>query len=289
MRRLLLALLLAVPPGISPAAADATRPVSLPGAFEFLLPLAEGEDYRVMVWRPPGEPPADGWPAIVALDADRTFLALADLVRSQSRNPDATGVLPMVVVGIEAAKDAKDRRARDFTPSGGGNPAEGGAEAFRGFLETVVKPTVGRVAPLDPKRQALFGHSYGGLFALWSATAHPGDYALHAAASPSLWWNGAALMAADLAPLAAAKSAVLVTVAEYDQADDPLTERPGHGEKLAARRMVDNARAFAARLKAAGVPTYTAEFAGETHGSTVPAAAARTARVASHVFRSWSR
>lgn len=289
MHRPLLTLLLALAPGISPAAADATRPVSLPGAFEFLLPIAEGEDYRVLVWRPPGEPPAEGWPAILALDADRTFLTLADLVRSQSRNPEATGVRPMVVVGIEAAKDARDRRARDFTPPGGANAAEGGAEAFRAFLETAVKPTVNRVAPLDPKRQALFGHSYGGLFALWAATAHPGDYALYAAASPSLWWNREATMGADLAAIARARPAVLVTVAEYDQADDPLTDRPGHAEKLAERRMVDNARAFAARLADAGVPTFTAEFAGETHGSTVPAAAARAARVASFVFRSPSR
>lgn len=289
MRRFLLALLLALPPGISPAAADATRPVSLPGAFEFLLPLAEGEDYRVMVWRPPGDPPAAGWPAIVALDGDRTFLALADLVRSQSRSPETTGVLPMVVVGIEAAEDARVRRARDFTPPGGDDPAGGGAEAFRAFLKTAVKPTVSRVAPLDPARQALFGHSYGGLFALWTATRHPGDYAAYAAASPSLWWNRAALMAADLAPLARAKPTVLVTVAEYDQADDPWTDRPGHGEKLARRSMVDNARAFAARLRDAGVPVLFAEFAGETHGSTVPAAAARAARAVSHAFRSPSR
>lgn len=289
MRRLLLTLLLMLTPGISPASADATRPVSLPGAFEFLLPLAEGEDYRILVWQPPGEPPAEGWPAIVALDADRTFLTLADLVRSQSRNPDSTGVLPMVVVGIEAAADARNRRARDFTPPGGANPAEGGAEAFRAFLETTVKPAVGRVAPIDPKRMALFGHSYGGLFTLWNATAHPADYAAYAAASPSLWWNREALMSADLAAVAAAKPGVLVTAAEYDQTVDPLTERPGQAEKLAARRMVDNARAFAARLGDAGVPVFTAEFAGETHGSTVPAAATRAARVISFVFRSSSR
>ena len=123
----------------APAAADATRPVIVPGAIEFLLPLAPGEDYRVQVYRPDGPPPANGWPSVYALDAGRTFAILASFVRSQGARPEDTGVLPMVVVGVEAAADAPRRRARDFTPPGGENPAEGGAEAFRAFLETTVK------------------------------------------------------------------------------------------------------------------------------------------------------
>lgn len=291
-RRITLALVLALlSPGISsPAAADATRPVTLPGALEFLLPLTGGEDYRILVYRPEGTPPSAGWPAIYTLDADRTFATMAEFVRSQGRNPDGTGVLPMVVVGIEAAKDGKSRRTRDFTPaSANPAPGEGGAEAFFAFIEATVKPTVGRIAPLDPKRQALFGHSYGGLFTLYAATAHPEAYAAYAAASPSLWWNGEAMMQADLRPLIAARPKVLITAAEYDQADDPLTDRPGHAEKLAERRMVDNALAFAARLTEAGLPTDAVVFPGETHGSVIPAAIARAVRVMSHEFRRSSR
>lgn len=276
--------------GISPAMADATRPVTIPGAVEFLLPLAEGEDYRILVYRPAGAPPPDGWPVVYTLDGDRTFATMAEFVRSQGRSPESTGVLPMVVVGIEAAADAKNRRARDLTPP---NPSpaqgEGGAEDFFGFLETTVKPTVGRIVAIDPARQALFGHSYGGLFTLYAATTHPDAYAAYAAASPSLWWNGEAMMRADLRPLVSAHPKMLVTAAEYDQADDPLTERPGHQEKLQERRMVDNARRFAARLSEAGLPTEAVVFPGESHGSVVPAAIARAVRVISHEFRSSSR
>lgn len=284
-------LLMLLTPGITaPAMADATRPVTIPGAVEFLLPIAEGEDYRILVYRPEGTPPPEGWPAIYTLDADRTFATMAEFVRSQGRNPEATGVLPMVVVGIEAANDGRTRRARDFTPSAASPaPGEGGAEAFFAFVEQTVKPTVGRMAAVDPKRQALFGHSYGGLFTLYAATAHPNAYAAYAAASPSLWWNGEAMMRADIRPLVAARPRLLITAAEYDQADDPLTERPGHREKLEKRRMVDNVRAFAARLTEAGLPTEAVVFPGETHGSVIPAAVARAVRVISHEFRSSSR
>ncbi len=278
-------------PGISaPAMADATRPVTIPGALEFLLPITQGEDYRILVYRPEGTPPPQGWPAIYTLDADRTFATMAEFVRSQGGSPESTGVLPMVVVGIEAAKDGKTRRARDFTPpSASPAPGEGGAEAFFAFIEATVKPTVERIAAIDPKRQALFGHSYGGLFTLHVATAHPNAYAAYAAASPSLWWNHEAMMHADLRPLAAAHPKVLITVAEYDQADDPFTERSAHAEIRAKRRMVDNARAFAARLTEAGLPTDAAIFPGETHGSVIPGAIARAVRVISHEFRSSSR
>jgi uncharacterized protein len=275
-------------PGISsPAMADATRPVTIPGALEFLLPITQGEDYRILVYRPEGVPPPAGWPAIYTLDADRTFAIMAEFVRSQGGTPESTGVLPMVVVGIEAAKDGKTRRARDFTPpSANPAPGEGGAEAFFAFIEATVKPTVERIAPIDPKRQALFGHSYGGLFALHVATAHPNSYAAYAAASPSLWWNGEATMRADLRPLVAAHPKVLITVAEYDQADDPFTDRGAHADVQAKRRMVDNAQAFAARLTEAGLPADAVIFPGETHGSVIPAAIARAVRVISHEFRS---
>ena len=97
------------------------------------------------------------------------------------------------------------------------------------------------------------------------------------------------MMRANLRPLAAAHPRVMITAAEYDQADDPLTDRPGHREKRAARRMVDNARQFAARLTEAGLHTEAVVFPGETHGSVIPAAIARAVRVVSHEFRRSSR
>lgn len=277
MRRLLPALLFLLLPGLRPAAADETRPVSLPGAFEFSLSRDAGEDYRVMVYRPEGEPPGTGWPALYVLDADRTFLALADFIRSQGRNAAATGVLPMVVVGIEAAADSTARRARDFTPKG--------ETEFRDFLETRVKPAVRARVALDPARDALIGHSYGGLFTLRSALARPLGFAAYAALSPSLWWGEATTMTADLQNLAAAAPPILITAAEYDQAPDPAIDRGDHAAIQRERRMVDNARAFAARLDAAGVPARFVLFPGETHGSVIPAALARAARFISHAFR----
>src|SRR5690606_37717253 len=91
------------------------------------------------------------------------------------------------------------RRALDFTPPapGGGlwpDPRRpewqcGGADAY---LDALLGPMLDWAAAqtrLDPACLSLYGHSYGGLCALYALARHPGRFAHTICASPSLWWR----------------------------------------------------------------------------------------------------
>ena len=120
------------------------------------------------------------------LDANSSFLTMAQTMAVLSIWRSGTGVVPMVIVGIgyptEQAFDGV-RRGFDYTPAAlPGGPEQhhahrlpypmGGAERFLDFIEGDLKPLIAREYPIDPGRQALFGHSFGGLFRA-ACAVHP--------------------------------------------------------------------------------------------------------------------
>lgn len=101
---------------------------------------------------------------------------------------------------------ASEERARDYTPALGGGEAEqdargrpsGGAGAFLQLLRAEILPRAEAIAPVDPARRALWGHSYGALFVLRTAILAPEGPALfggYYVASPALWFGDAAFLA----------------------------------------------------------------------------------------------
>ncbi|MDD0975119.1 alpha/beta hydrolase [Pseudomonas fontis] len=57
-----------------------------------------------------------------------------------------------------------------------------------------MRPALAQQLAIDKHRQALWGHSYGGLLVLHTLLTRPGAFSDYAAASPSLWWgNGVVL------------------------------------------------------------------------------------------------
>lgn len=98
------------------------RPFTLSNVQSYLVTRHDtGEIYRIDIALPDevaaGARPEAGWPAIYLLDAGGCFATCVEAVRRMGRRPDATGVEPLVVVGISS--DAADydvpRRQRDFT------------------------------------------------------------------------------------------------------------------------------------------------------------------------------
>lgn len=69
-------------------------------------------------------------------------------------------------------------------------PGYGGAEEFLDFIEQKVRPAVQvRFPQATLEREALYGHSYGGLFSLYALLTRPRSFACYIASSPSIWWN----------------------------------------------------------------------------------------------------
>jgi hypothetical protein len=183
------------------------------------------------------------------------------------------------------------RRIFDFTPkptsgqeqrSAGG---VGGEDAFLAFIQDKLKPAIAQRAKVDTTRQALFGHSLGGRFALHVLLTQPQDFDTYVIGSPSIGLFGneevlKELRAFQSVGFVGPPRRVLITAGGLEApGDDPEELRfakqhdirippppaPGHG-------MVVGATAVTKSLQLVrGVQAQFVEFPGETHNSSIPA------------------
>ncbi len=270
------------------------------GTDRFILQSAEGRPYQVSVARPEEPAPATGYPVIYVLDPSSAFATLVETARNR-----AYFLGPVVVVGVGYPPGADDgARMRDLTPETDlstlpednlGTPwgEMGGADTFLRFLLTEVKPAVETRLPIDKERQALFGHSLGGLFALHTLFSQPDAFQVYVAASPSIWWGGRSILTEaraykDRRPPAPSRR-LLITVGGLEsevmpQEDAALarTTKPVDLERMkrryrdyiAAAAPLANCRELFELLDApptAGLEVRYVEFPGETHNSVIPA------------------
>lgn len=251
-------------------------PVTLPQAWQRDFAARDGSRYRLLISVPEGPAPARGFPSLVLVDGHALFPVAATAARLQAQRPEATGVGPAVVIGIgypdERPFDA-ERRQRDLLP------VPGGADRFLNVIIDEILPAVARIAPLDPARRALAGHSYGGLFVLHALFTRPDLFEAHVAGSPSIWWQDRAILASEEAfrrgdPGPAGR--LLITIGSHEQAP-ALAVTLQRAERLARARMRDNAAEMAERLSASGcVDCSFTEFPGENHVSVIPSMLSRT-------------
>lgn len=102
----------------------------------------------------------------------------------------------MVLVGISNAA----HRTRDLTPTQMNekygmpfNEASGEATNFSAFLENELIPYIEKNYPVTSFR-TLIGHSYGGLFAVYTLLHHPQLFSNYIAIDPSLDWDNQKLL-----------------------------------------------------------------------------------------------
>jgi predicted alpha/beta superfamily hydrolase len=281
----------------------AGSPVALLGCSQFeMTSTISGRPFRIFLFRPPTDPPPEGYPVIVTTDANLTFPIAATMA--------AASVLQLpkraLVVGVGYAADdyftPQLRRTRDLTPvtdlakipRNAGLPTPvaadyGGAEDFFRFIVDELLPAVSAVHPIDPAERTLFGHSLGGLFVLRMLFDHPEAFRNFVASSPSIWWQDRSLLAdeAAFARRVRAKEVaprVLITMGSLEQTVPkvpPLGMTRRQMTKLSRdARMVDNARELGARLGklkgSKGASFRYVEFDNEDHMSVVAAALSRT-------------
>jgi predicted alpha/beta superfamily hydrolase len=253
---------LAMPPAPGQTTAQTTapewQPATLPQARQLDLSSPHtGQRYRIFVSVPETAPPPNGHPVLYVLDGNAAFPSIALMARTVARRSKVTGQHAPVVVGIGYASGEdydSAARARDYTLPAGGKAAkgEGGADLFLDFIEQQLKPLIQATAPVDAQRQALFGHSYGGLLTLHALFTRPAAFQTYIAASPSIWYADRYILS-EAAGLAAARQheiKVLLTVGELEQqAAPPTAKATDRAAILAQKRMVDEARDLAAQLE----------------------------------------
>ena len=244
----------------------------------------------------------------VVLDGNAYFATATDI----TRRLEQIAKKKAIVVGIGYPNAETDgvyntaRRGWDMTPpssnglppwptedaDGSGSPPAwkvGGAAFFQETLKHTVLPALPTIVPAIPfgtLPKVLFGHSFGGLFALYSLFTDPGVFDVYIVGSPSIWFNKGALAEQEALFGATAskqdtnskkyKKPRLYISSGSGEGDDVL-HKPGESDAEFAKRqrfqgvyrMNGNARELAARLAASDKlsEVWLQEFTLEDHGS----------------------
>ncbi|WP_435171433.1 alpha/beta hydrolase [Falsirhodobacter sp. 1013] len=230
------------------------------------LEVKEAEGYRIFR----ALPRKGATRAIYLLDGNGMFDALT---------PDLLASVPdLAVLGIGYPTEERfdtTRRSLDYTPPIAHGPVPdpqrperpiGGTNLFLPRLTGPLRDAA--EDGLSITTRTLSGHSYGGLFTLWTLLTAPQSFDRYAAISPSLWWGNGVLervrpvgLARDMSLLLAYSNAE----GRRGDMDDDTFRR--HQAEAAERR-----DAFVARLRTH--PHLTVKqhvFEGLAHGQTLSA------------------
>jgi predicted alpha/beta superfamily hydrolase len=168
-----------------------------------------GEDREISVHLPATYD--DGtrrYAVLYVLDGEQLFVPITGVAEALSW---AYRAPPLIVVAIHNTNRVRDLTTSwsSATPAGSYQSATaraGGADRFLEFLRTELIPAVDRRYRTASFR-ILFGHSFGGLFALHAFTRIPGLFSATVASFPPAFWNGdeeikrmAALLASQPGP-----------------------------------------------------------------------------------------
>lgn len=247
--------------------------------------------YEVQLLVPTRAAPASGFPVLYLLDGHAALAAL----KAQWLAELEAGTPPLLVfIGYAGERPFNvPARTFDYTPAHrDGQPMQafngvqgGGAAAFLALLEQRIKPQVAALQPVDPAQQALWGHSFGGLFVLNTLFTQPASFSRYIAASPSLWWQSGLLLETERD--FAGATAQLLIVRGSDEGL-PGNARPGVDPALLEQRRKAMAAvpAVAARQMAErltrwpGLQVQYQEFAGLGHGPMLAASLRPALRMA---------
>ena len=243
------------------------------------------------------------------VDGNAYFFTAADVVH---RLESSFGKKAIVVgVGYPITDNVYDpRRSADLTPptkdqehrhpiGRDGQPMKditlGEAQGFLKVLADTVMPLVEEMFPTLPLKhwpKALFGHSYGGLFTLFSLFTKTDLFSTYIAASPSIWFNDCSIVheqeKAFLRGTRRFSDPEVISSWEESAVSNPrlfmmfgsleqdAVQKPGESDEdferrkqgALERRMRDNALEMGARLQASErlSQVWLWEFEGEDHG-----------------------
>lgn len=204
-----------------------------------------------------------------------------------------TGIVVAVGYPIAAASPGlwSGRRSYDLTPATPGcSENEGGADEFLDFLINRVRPHVHQrlkdTRNAEPGREALYGHSYGGLLTLHALFTRPEAFDCYIASSPSIWFQDECILREEEAFRALGavdkKPSLMMFIGGQEEVpprrrgetDDKYEEKLKRYAKL---RMITNVREMHARLSASGkLQHVTAKvYEEEDHGTIIACTVSR--------------
>ena len=187
-----------------------TPQVTIPNTeVHHLTATDSGYDYRIDVRLPLSYDESDKrYPVLYLLDSNWYFPMVTSIVQTMMIIPSTPYVQEMVIVGIGYETDnvalQTGLRSRDYTPTVNDEivasmreilpwakieNTSGEAADFLKFIRDDVMPFVDSTYRTDPTLRIGHGHSFGGLFMLYTLFIQPSTFQRYIAASPSIWWD----------------------------------------------------------------------------------------------------
>lgn len=118
-------------------------------------------------------------------------IGIGDYVLGRNKSWAASIPSDCVIIAISHIGDWHDKRPRDFIPSDISKNVEenfGKADKFYGFMKNELIPRIEKNMT-NKKSRAFIGHSFGGLFCLYTLFKEDKLFDRHFAISPSIWAN----------------------------------------------------------------------------------------------------
>ncbi|KAJ5652828.1 siderophore esterase [Penicillium longicatenatum] len=238
-------------------------PVLLPNSTQFYLDSEQGEKYLIQI----------SWP----LHWQKSRMAPFHFISFFWG-----GIVVAIGYPLQGKLFDIQRRNLDLTPpTDPPNPGYGSADAFLDFIENFVRPAVkARFPQVSVSREALYGHSYGGLFALHALFTRPRSFDFYMASSPSIWWHNLCILEEARAFVERKKAehgkppSLIVCWGSYEQNppqwdNEPLDKYEGRKQSAMDLRMGDNALDLCRMLRGCSQlhVVMQNEYEGEEHMS----------------------
>lgn len=171
-----------------------------------------GQDYLIDIHLPASYGKSDQtYPVLYVPDGNNTFGLVSQTLRFLDLYDEVAEVIAVGIgyPDILTMRSTMGHRTRDFTPTSNtwydnvyvntvpDAPAylgSGGAANFLHFIRQELMPLVNGRYRTDPAHTTLKGHSFGGLFALNTLLTEPDAFSHYLVGSPSVWWDGMALL-----------------------------------------------------------------------------------------------
>ncbi|TNH04852.1 alpha/beta hydrolase [Testudinibacter sp. TR-2022] len=232
----------------------------------------EGKHYRLFIATPKQHKSAK---ILYLLDGNAHFPLALQMI-------DPTLPLPTIIaVGYPTTEAyAVAERTRDYTfaTSGAEFQQGGGAADFLRFFSDELQPHfITQVShnTATPMKQIFFGHSFGGLFGLFSLFQQPQRFDEYVLASPSLWWGDGALLQQKPAVFLTKPRSVTLTLSEYEQNPNADPQRdPTRRARILQRRKGLTVEQLNTILQRDGINSRFILIANTNHGSSAAPALA---------------
>ena len=244
-----------------------TQAAHLPQAFETEISSAgTGRIYRIQT-AAIGEMPPEGYPVLFVLDGEAFFPALFNIMQSLMNNPVTRSRAPCLIVGIGyVGGGVRDlaQRAADYTPPLRSNASEdeqrqfGQADRFAAFIDSELTAFLESKYRLDKNETAVFGHSFGALFGLYSLLSHR-RFRRHWLVSPSIWWHNRRIL--DFMPSENRLNGIDVCL------NIGALERGSDCKRREERDMAGLSERMAAELDRHGAAVFFREYPNANHGN----------------------